>query len=266
MAFDILINFLTAYQSNDICWVDDICKIAQNYAKGNLLFDLCATIPGIATGQSATWYWFKLIRFIHLRDVYNGISLLIKGILSKMNLTKSSVEKTSYSFNLIIYMFSAIHILGCSWIYIGKTVECSWIKGGCDAGGTVVEVVSLDDNGEQTHVKEEERYLQYVTSIYWVITTLTTVGYGDYKGYTPEEYMFQMIIEFLGIGTFSFLMGSINGLVGSERKLQDIIDERIEDIEQWLRRLEKSRSKNFDKQLYDSIKEYTIKSYQYDYN
>lgn len=107
----------------------------------------------------------------------------------------------------------------------------------------MVEVI--DENGQ--HDMPEERYLQYVTSIYWVITTLTTVGYGDYKGYTPEEYMFQMIIEFLGIGVFSFLMGSINGLVGSERKLQDIIDERIEDIEQWLRRLEKSRSKNFDK-------------------
>jgi hypothetical protein len=190
------------------------------------------------------------------------ISLLVKGILSKMNLTKSMVEKSSYSFNLIIYMFSAIHILGCTWVYIGKTVECSWIKGGCeDGGGTVVEV--RDDKG--VHDKPEERYLQYITSLYWVITTLTTVGYGDYKGYTPEEYMFQMIIEFLGIGVFSFLMGSINGLVGSERKLQDIIDERIEDIEQWLRKLEKSRSKNFDKQLYDSIKEYTIKSYQYDF-
>lgn len=141
LTIDILINFLTAYQSNDINWIDDICLIAQNYAKGNLIFDLMATMPGIITGQSSRFYWFKLIRFIHLRVVYNMISLLVKGVLTRMNLTKSSVEKTSYSFNLIIYMFSAIHILGCTWIYIGKTVECSWIKGGCDKGGTVVEIL-----------------------------------------------------------------------------------------------------------------------------
>jgi hypothetical protein len=75
-----------------------------------------------------------------------------------------------------------------------------------------------------------------------------------------------MVVEFLGIGIFSYLMGSINDLVGSEETLQEIIDERIEDIEQWLRKLEKARPKNFSKNLYVSIKEYTIQSYKYDFN
>ena len=54
-----------------------------------------------------------------------------------------------------------------------------------------------------------------------------------------------MIVEFLGIGVFSYLMGSINSLMGSDYTLQDIIDERMENVEMWLRKLEKSRSKNF---------------------
>lgn len=102
-------------------------------------------------------------------------------------------------------------------------------------------------------------------AIYWVITTLTTVGYGDYKGYTKHEYIFQMVVEFLGIAVFSYLMGSISGLVSSEGNLQMIVDERMEDIEGWLRKLEKRRNKNFSKQLYDAIKDYTEKSYYYDY-
>mmetsp|Transcript_5086 Transcript_5086/g.7722 ORF Transcript_5086/g.7722 Transcript_5086/m.7722 type:complete len:216 (+) Transcript_5086:1260-1907(+) len=121
------------------------------------------------------------------------------------------------------------------------------------------------DCGSGFKVDNDNRFQVLVTSIYWVITTLTTVGYGDYKGYTPEEYLFQMIVEFLGIGVFSYLMGSINNLVGSESTLQDIVDERMEDVETWLRKLEKSRSKNFSKQLYDSIKEYTEKAYYFDY-
>jgi reverse gyrase len=50
-----------------------------------------------------------------------------------------------------------------------------------------------------------------------------------------------MMLEFLGIGVFSYLMGSINSLVSSETTLQDIIDDRVEKVENWLRQLEKTR-------------------------
>lgn len=113
---------------------------------------------------------------------------------------------------------------------------------------------------------EEERWKIYITSFYWVITTLTTVGYGDQKGYTTREYLFQMAIEFLGIALFSFLMGSINTLVVTDQKLQDIIDERIEDLDIWLRRLDKSRTKILPKNLYDSIKDFVDRAFYFDYN
>ena len=71
----------------------------------------------------------------------------------------------------------------------------------------------------------------YVTAFYWVITTLTTVGYGDFKGYTTAEFSFQMFVEFLGIGVFSFLMNAINELFSSDFSLLHIIDQREEDTE-----------------------------------
>jgi voltage-gated potassium channel len=65
-------------------------------------------------------------------------------------------------------------------------------------------------------VDRKDDLVVYITSIYWVVTTLTTVGYGDFKGYQTTEYALQMVVEFIGIGIFSYLMGSINNLVGSE--------------------------------------------------
>ena len=70
----------------------------------------------------------------------------------------------------------------------------------------------------------------------------------------------------MGIAVFSYLMGSINSIISSESTIQLVIDTRIEDIEGWLRKIEKSRNKNFSKQLYDAIKDYTEKSYYYDYS
>ena len=66
---------------------------------------------------------------------------------------------------------------------------------------------------------------------YFIITTLTTVGYGDFKGYTPQEYLFQIGVEFLGIGVFSYLMNSINSLFDQEIQLSHIVDKRNEEVE-----------------------------------
>jgi hypothetical protein len=78
----------------------------------------------------------------------------------------------------------------------------------------------------------------YIRAVYFIITSLATVGYGDFKGSTTNEYMFQMALEFIGIAFFSLLMGSINNILVQESKLQDIMDEKIEELEIWLRKLD----------------------------
>lgn len=51
---------------------------------------------------------------------------------------------------------------------------------------------------------------QYVRANYWTVTTLTTVGYGDFLPASDSEFLFTMAVEFLGIAFFSMVMGSIN--------------------------------------------------------
>jgi len=59
------------------------------------------------------------------------------------------------------------------------------------------------------------------------------------------------------MGVFSYLMNSINSLFDQEIKLSHIYDRRNENMENWLRLLEKTRGKNFGKPIYDAIKNYS---------
>ena len=56
-------------------------------------------------------------------------------MLSRINLDKSTTEKTSMILDMVIYMASAIHILGCCWIGIGFAVKCSWLTSEAEGGG-----------------------------------------------------------------------------------------------------------------------------------
>lgn len=241
-------------------WETRPLQIICNNLKTSFVPDLASTLPGLLSNQLQKFYWFKLIRFYHIREVFGHMAMLLKEFFSKIGLNKSAMDKFSYVGNLLIIMITSIHVLACCWIYIGLKFDCTWLKAGCNEDNYQFA------NPDTSLINSEKEYQVFVTAVYWVITTLTTVGYGDFKGFSNEEYVFQMVVEFLGIGLFSFLMGSINNLVVSEQKLQDIIDDKIEDLDIWLRKLDKSRSKILPKPLYDNIKDFVEKSFYFDYN
>ena len=60
-----------------------------------------------------------------------------------------------------------------------------------------------------------ERYMQ---AIYWAITTLTTVGYGDISPIGIAEKIFTVLTMTLGIGFFAFLLSSMSALAVSLNK------------------------------------------------
>ena len=81
------------------------------------------------------------------------------------------------------------HLATCLWIYMGfldrdKPPEEreSWIY--------VNELYGNDGNG---NAYTNSNAALYVFSLYWVFTTLTTVGYGDYSGGTTAEYMVTLL-------------------------------------------------------------------------
>jgi uncharacterized membrane protein (UPF0182 family) len=54
---------------------------------------------------------------------------------------------------------------------------------------------------------------QYLTSFYFTITTITTVGYGDISINTPLEKIFCIIIMIIGVLAFTFASGSLASIL-----------------------------------------------------
>lgn len=53
----------------------------------------------------------------------------------------------------------------------------------------------------------------YICSLYYLIATITTVGYGDIYGKTIKEILFQIILLILGTCTYSYLISSVSNFI-----------------------------------------------------
>jgi len=93
-----------------------------------------------------------------------------------------------------LWLCCTCHVIACCWHYIAiyqdEPIEDSWL-------GT-------DD------LDNEEAYMK---SLYWTITTFSTVGYGDISPQTDGEIAFTMVVQFLGIMFFAYLMGNVSSII-----------------------------------------------------
>jgi hypothetical protein len=199
----------------------------KTYFFPHFIFDVVSTIPNLAMGQSTVWYGLKAIRIMNFSRARETLQIVFETVRSmgcsflcnKKETTKKYLFFVNYIFMFIVFF----HILACIWLHMGLNITGSWIP------------VSGLEGSKATDTD------RYISALYFIVTTLTTVGYGDFKGYTRDEYIFQMILEFLGIGFFSYTMGSINTILLKKTDDKDIIVDKVDDMDIWLLQLDNSR-------------------------
>jgi len=81
-------------------------------------------------------------------------------------------------------------------------------------------VSGLFDNEDPNFIaafklKETPGYYQMITSCYFSITTLSTVGYGDLHPKSRQEMILGIFIMLAGVAFFSYIMGSFIEIIST---------------------------------------------------
>jgi voltage-gated potassium channel Kch len=130
----------------------------------------------------------KLFRFIKIfkNDQRKNIHLALRLSIQ--------LERLIYFLLLIAFL---IHLIACVWLFIGNIDEYTenWIT-----------TFGFEDLSNVN---------QYIVAIYWSVTTLVTVGYGDIYPTNTVERIYCFVIMITGIMTYSYTISSISNIIAS---------------------------------------------------
>ena len=146
---------------------------------------------------------------------------------------------------LFVKLFFVSHVFANIWVYIGEyelvNSDAGWIQTAYEKGIQKKDFISV-----------------YITALYWVITTFSSVGYGDITGSTTNELYVVFVIQMVGIGFFGYMVGIFQTIIsGLKPKDQQAVEQEFIDL--WLIQLDKLRNNFYlPKNIFGGVKEFYV--------
>ena len=216
---DILISFFRAYYNFEFVLVKKNEKIIKHYLKRYFIPDIISAIPIF----SCSYYLCEKFNPDSKLCFTNGIDLKynclkmclgLKIIKLFKVLDRKSNRGINYFYDKIsenytlektmkMALFGLMCVLGfnifiCYHIYIGRQNYPNWI---------------LATNNQ------DKNFLNlYMISCYFLITTITSVGYGDITCVSLGETIFQIILLTIGVIAYSWVVSTIGNYVKKETR------------------------------------------------
>lgn len=192
-----------------------------------LLIAIWWQIPDIAEANAAVLV--SLLPLLKLLKLHN----IFEDLQQNLHLNPAILRLIFFIFWIIL----AAHLISLGWILIGAV----------DSGVTPQR--------------------KYVTALYWSVTTLSTVGYGDLtpdQSSTPQV-LFTMLVMLLGVGMYGYIIGNVATLIANLDAARAQYREKMEEINLFMKTRDipvplQERINNYYRYLWETHKSTTSPS------
>ena len=233
--FDFIINFFRSYYNFDEILIKNKLNIFIHYVKTWLFLDLICSIPiytlmhslettcnnnisleinnnshNFTININKKHYIFSLIKAIKIiKEFENNLAAIkLKQFFNEFEFLCNYGDVFIYS----LFFISFLNFSSCIFIFLGRNIINSWII--------------IDDLEEKSLIDI------YIGAIYYLIMTVTTVGYGDIIGRSINEIIFQIIMLIAGTCFYSWLLSSISNYVKKINEKNSKFEEKIQILEE----------------------------------
>lgn len=220
---DILVTLNTALPGPHKSLVTSRVHIFKVYLCGWLLLDLLSIFPFDlldidSTGANNLVRFMRLAKFVRLVRGTKMIRL-VKYFAKSDSMQKVAELLEMYSgiTRLVTTLYSVlllVHLAACLWYFSARLSNFSpdtWVV--------------------RRGIQDSEPLVLYLSSFYWAITTLATVGFGDIHAHTEMEMCICMAWMMFGVGFYSVIVGTLSSMLTSLDTKDMMINEKLQAVE-----------------------------------
>ncbi|CEG38634.1 potassium sodium hyperpolarization-activated cyclic nucleotide-gated [Plasmopara halstedii] len=208
---DVVLSFCTTYVDDMGVEIVDRYEIRRHYLKTTFFVDVASTIPfDFIVEAAATGNIFASLRLIRTLKLIKLLRLMRLSKLIKRNsqwMAEFDINvDTVRLLKLLAPVMIIAHYVGCFWYYISADRPAD------DAWWGI----------ENLHFEDPDSILsKYIASIYWAITTMTTVGFGDIYPVNNLEKGFCILVLIGGTTLFAYVVGTVIEVASNSKSLMN---------------------------------------------
>lgn len=223
LLMDIMVNFFSAYENVAGLLFSKRKDIAKQYLRSWFFVDLISvfpinrnifSLPNIdsenLTFNFTNYRIWRIVRFIKLIRVFKLYDT-IERLFSTLTLNVDKIKIIKFAAFIILF----IHVTGCMWNALAEL----------ENNHTWLDI----ERSDSAPIAEK-----YVTAIYFGLTTLLTIGYGNIHPYGTTERAATIIWMFFGIIVYTYIFSAMTISFAKLNELKSAEEEKDLFYREWI--------------------------------